>query len=242
MTCQDGHADVVFPDPDKSAAAVLFDLDGLLVDSEPVWFEVEAAAVERLGGSWAPEHQAALIGGTIDASCRYMIQHTGAHITVDELSRQLIEEMVRRFRADLPVHAGALELVDAVRAARVPTGLVSSSYRILVDAALDRLGRHRFDVTVAGDEVVKGKPDPEPYRTACDRLGVPPQATVVLEDAASGVAAAEAAGCAVVAVPSVAPIKATRCRAVVQRLLDIDLDWLLARPGCGFTDGTSIWK
>jgi HAD superfamily hydrolase (TIGR01509 family) len=217
----------------RSARAVLFDLDGLLVDSEPVWFEVEAAAVVRLGGSWAAEHQAAVIGGTMDASCRYMIEHTGADITVDELSDQLIGEMVRRFRDALPVHAGALELVDAVRAAGVSTGLVSSSYRVLVDAALDRLGRDRFDVTVAGDEVASGKPDPEPYRTACDRLGVSPQTTVVLEDAASGVAAAEAAGCVVVAVPSVAPIDATPRRAVVRRLTDIDLDWLLSRPMAG---------
>jgi len=213
-----------------TAAAVLFDMDGLLVDSEPVWYAVETAAVERLGGTWAPEHQVALIGGTLDASCRYMIAHTGADITVDELSAQLVEEMVRRFRADLPVHEGALELVDAVRARGVPTGLVSSSYRMLVDAALDRLGRHRFDVTVAGDEVTCGKPDPEPYLTACEQLRVAPHATVVLEDAASGVAAAEAAGCVVVAVPSVAAIDATPRRAVVDRLLDIELDWLLSRP------------
>jgi HAD superfamily hydrolase (TIGR01509 family) len=213
-----------------TAAAVLFDMDGLLVDSEPVWYAVETAVVGRLGGTWPPEHQVALIGGTLDASCRYMIAHTGADITVDELSAQLVDEMVRHFRADLPVHAGALELVDAVRARGVPTGLVSSSYRMLVDAALDRLGRHRFDVTVAGDEVARGKPDPEPYLTACEQLGVAPHATVVLEDAASGVAAAEAAGCFVVAVPSVAPIDATPGRAVVERLLDIELDWLLSRP------------
>jgi HAD superfamily hydrolase (TIGR01509 family) len=211
-----------------TAAAVLFDMDGLLVDSEPVWFEVESAAVESLGGSWAPEHQAALIGGTIDASCRYMIEHTGADITVDELSDRLISEMVRRFGVELPIHPGALELVDAVREAGVPTGLVSSSYRVLVDAALDRLGRQRFDVSLAGDEVARGKPDPEPYRTACGRLGVAPQDTVVLEDAASGVASAEAAGCVVVAVPSVAPIDATARRPVVRRIGDIDVGWLLA--------------
>ena len=214
------------------ATAVLFDMDGLLVDSEPVWFEVEAAAVEALGGTWAPEHQAALIGGTIDASCRYMIEHTGADISVDDLSDQLIGEMVRRFRAELPIHAGALELVDAVRAAGVLTGLVSSSYRVLVDAALDRLGRHRFDVSVAGDEVGRGKPDPEPYRTACEQLGMAPESTVVLEDAISGVLSAEAAGCVVVAVPSVAPIEMTARRAVVARIADISLEWLLTRPDC----------
>jgi HAD superfamily hydrolase (TIGR01509 family) len=212
------------------AAAVLFDMDGLLVDSEPVWYDVEAAAVERLGGTWAPEHQAVLIGGTIDASSRYMIEHTGASMTPEQLADELVGEMARRFRTGLPLHDGALELVDAVRAAGVPTGLVSSSYRVLVDAALERMGRDRFDVSVAGDEVGHGKPDPEPYRTACERLGVAPAQTVVLEDAASGVASAEGAGCIVVAVPSVAPIEATPTRRVVRRLSDLDVEWLLSHP------------
>src|SRR4051794_19766343 len=204
-----------------TAAAVLFDMDGLLVDSEPVWYDVEAAAIERLGGRWAPEHQAALIGGTMDASCRYMIELTGASCSVEELAAELIDEMVRRFRRELPVHAGALELVDAVRAAGVPTGLVSSSYRVLIDAALERLGAARFDVSIAGDEVTRGKPDPEPYRTACERLGVEPGDVVVLEDAASGVASAEAAGCAVVAVPSVKAIEPARRRWIMTRIGDI---------------------
>jgi HAD superfamily hydrolase (TIGR01509 family) len=214
------------------AAAVLFDMDGLLIDSEPLWYAVEEAVIERLGGTWAPEHQAALIGGTMDASCRYMIELTRADITVAELSDLLIGQMVEHFHTDtLPLHAGALELVDAVRAAGVRTGLVSSSYRVLIDAALDRLGRHRFDVSVAGDEVSRGKPDPEPYRTGCERLGVDPARTVVLEDAISGVRSAEAAGCVVVAVPSVAPIEPAPGRAVVPRLADIGVDWLLSLPG-----------
>ena len=215
----------------RKAAAVLFDMDGLLVDSEPVWYAVEEAAVERLGGTWAPEHQAALAGGTIDASCRYMIELTGADLAASDLATELLAEMVLRFRDDLPVHGGALELVDAVRAEGVATGLVSSSYRVLVDAVLERLGHDRFDVTVAGDEISRGKPDPEPFRTACHRLGVDPASVVVLEDAPHGVTSAEAAGCIVVAVPSVAPIEATPRRPVVRRLADIDPEWLLSLPG-----------
>jgi HAD superfamily hydrolase (TIGR01509 family) len=211
------------------AAAVLFDMDGLLLDSEPLWYDVEEAAVERLGGTWAPHHQAALIGGTLDASCRYMIELTGADISVEELSDLLVMEMASHFRAGTaPLHDGALELVDAVRAAGARTGLVSSSYRVVIDAALDLLGRERFDVSIAGDEVTRGKPDPEPYCTACDRLGVATSATIVLEDAITGVMSAEAAGCTVVAVPSVAPIESTARRPVVARLVDIDADWLLS--------------
>lgn len=214
------------------AAAVLFDMDGLLLDSEPLWYAVEEAAVQRLGGTWGPHHQAALIGGTMDASCRYMLDLTGADMSVEELSDLLVEEMVGHFRSGTaPLHDGALELVDAIRAAGVRTGLVSSSYRVVIDAALDLLGRERFDVSIAGDEVTRGKPDPEPYRTACDRLGVAASETVVLEDAISGVFSAEAAGCTVVAVPSVAPIEATSGRTVVARLADIDAAWLLSLPG-----------
>ena len=117
-----------------------------------------------------------------------------------------------------------------MRAAGVPTGLVSSSYRVLVDAALDVVGADRFDVSVAGDEIARGKPDPMPYLLACERLGVKPDRCVVLEDAANGVASAEAAGCMVVAVPSVTPIRAVPRRHVVPALTDIRVDWLLALP------------
>ena len=213
-----------------SAAAVLFDLDGLLLDSEPVWYDVETAVVTRLGGVWGPEHQAACIGGTLDASCRYILELTASDLSVERLSDVLLEEMAAHFRSSLPLHDGALELVDAVRAAGVPTALVSSSYRVLIDAALELLGAHRFDVSVAGDEISRGKPDPEPYLTACARLGVEPRQCVVLEDAVNGVRSAEAAGCIVVAVPSVTPIEPTSMRPVVAALAEIDAAWLLRLP------------
>src|SRR5947209_5879759 len=213
-----------------TASAVLFDMDGLLIDSEPVWYDVESEVVRRLGGVWSHEHQAACIGGTLDASCRYIIGVTGSSVSVDELTTMLLEGMVEHFRAGLPLHAGALELVDAVRARGVPTALVSSSYRVLVDAALDFIGADRFDVSVAGDEISRGKPHPEPYLTACQKLSVDPAKCVALEDAASGVQSAEAAGCVVVAVPSVAPIEARPTRPVMASLTHIDIDWLLALP------------
>jgi len=205
-------------------------MDGLLIDSEPVWYEVESEVVSRLGGSWSHENQAACIGGTLDASCRYILDVTGSSVSVDELTAMLLEGMVAHFHAGLPLHAGALELVDAVRARGVRTALVSSSYRVLVDAALDRIGADRFDVSVVGDEITHGKPHPEPYLTACQKLSVDPASCVALEDAASGVRSAESAGCVVVAVPSVAPIEPTPTRPVVSSLTDIDVDWLLGLP------------
>ena len=213
-----------------TAAAVLFDMDGLLIDSEPVWYEVESEVVTRLGGTWSHEHQAACIGGTLDASCRYILDVTGASVSVDELTAMLLAGMVEHFHAGLPLHAGALELVDAVRARGVLTALVSSSYRVLVDAALDRIGADRFDTCVVGDEISRGKPHPEPYLTACQKLSVVPARCVAIEDAVTGVQSAEAAGCVVVAVPSVAPIEAMPRRPVLSSLTDIDVDWLLALP------------
>jgi HAD superfamily hydrolase (TIGR01509 family) len=208
-------------------AAVLFDMDGLLVNSEPVWYDVESAVVARLGGVWTPADQAACIGGTMTASCRYIIERTGTSMSAEQLSEEMVAEMVVRFRRDLPLQDGALPLLDALHQRGVPIGLVSSSYRRLMDAALEQLGAGRFDVTVAGDEVAHGKPDPEPYLTACELLGVDASNTVVLEDADTGVRSAEAAGCIVVAVPSVAPIEAAPRRHVVPSLRSVTPDWLL---------------
>ncbi|MFL6240517.1 MAG: HAD family hydrolase [Actinomycetes bacterium] len=210
-----------------TADAVLFDLDGLLIDSEPVWYAVEEAAVERLGGTWSLEHQANCVGGTMTESCAYIVELTGAGVDPAELAQQLLDEMAARFAEHLPLHRGAIELLDALAARAVPVGLVTSSYWALVNPALKVLGAHRFAVVVTGEDVTRGKPDPEPYALACVRLGVAPHRTVVLEDAPFGVASAEAAGCRVVAVPSVAPVEPTPGRTVVESLEDVDVECLL---------------
>jgi HAD superfamily hydrolase (TIGR01509 family) len=142
----------------------------------------------------------------------------------------LLSRMVGLFATELPVQPGALELVDALREAGVPTALVSSSYRVLVDAVLVGLGPDRFDFTLAGDEVSRTKPDPEPYLTAAAALGVPPEHCVVFEDAPSGIAAAEAAGCLAIGIPGHAPLEAAPDRPIFASLADIDVDWLLGLP------------
>jgi HAD superfamily hydrolase (TIGR01509 family) len=210
-----------------SVPAVLFDMDGILVDSEPVWYEVEGALVERLGGQWGRQHQAKCIGGTVDATCRYIAELTGTDLTVAELQAEVMVGMVEHFTTALPVIDGALELVDAVRRRGARTALVSSSFRVLVDAALVKLGAHRFDATVVGDEVRQGKPHPEPYLTACVQLGVRPEAAVVVEDALNGVRSAEAAGCPVVVVPSVGVIEPAAGRHFADSVRSIDPDWLV---------------
>jgi HAD superfamily hydrolase (TIGR01509 family) len=213
----------------SQAAAVLFDMDGVLVDSEPFWYQVEGDLVRRLGGQWDREHQAKCIGGTVDATCRYIVELTGTSWTAAQVQEAVMADMVAACSSPrLTLHDGALELVDAVRARGLRTALVTSSFRVLVDAVLDRIGTHRFDRVVAGDEVSRGKPDPEPYLVACDRLGVAPRDAVVIEDAHNGVVSAEAAGCTVVAVPSIAPIAPQPGRFVVDAIGDIDPDWVVA--------------
>jgi len=215
-----------------TARAVLFDMDGLLVDSEPLWTIAETELAAKLGGDWNDEVKAACVGHRLDAAVPIILGYYGVEplpAVVDDAIDFLQRRMVEQFETSLPLHAGGLELLDELRARGVATALVSSSWRALVDAALHVLGP-RFDVTLAGDEVVHAKPHPEPYLTTCARLSVEPGRAVVLEDALSGVLSAEAAGCPVVAVPFVAPIEPAPGRWVVAALTDIDVDWLLGLP------------
>ncbi|MDQ6648668.1 MAG: HAD family phosphatase [Actinomycetota bacterium] len=211
-------------------AAVLFDLDGLLVDSEPVWSVAEAEIMDWLGGPWNPAVKAACLGRRIDASCRELVRLAGSTVAPAEVQERLLARMAELFRAELPWRPGARELLDALAAAGVPLALVSSSYRVLVDAALEGLGASRFAVTLAGDEVTSPKPDPEPYLRAARGLGVSPADCVVFEDSPTGVASAEAAGCVCVAVPDVVPVEAMPRRPVLASLAEADLGWLAALP------------
>jgi HAD superfamily hydrolase (TIGR01509 family) len=208
--------------------AVLFDMDGLLVDSEPVWSVAEAEIMQWLGGPWNLDVKAQCVGRRIDESCRILVGIAGSSVPPGAVQERLIDRMCELFREDLPLLPGALTLVDACRAAGLPTALVSSSYRSLVDAALESIGEARFDVTVAGDEVTLAKPAPEPYERAAAALGVHPADCVVVEDSVAGVLSGEAAGCRVVAVPNVVPVPDAPGRTVVASLTEVSVSRLAA--------------
>ena len=186
--------------------AVLFDMDGLLVDTEPLWTIAEERVAARYGGAFTPELKARMIGKRLDLAVIILLEGLGTdgarRARPDVVAKELLTEMVDLLAGGAPLQPGAIELLDALRAARIPLALVSSSFRALVDAALRDVGADRFTVSIAGDEVARGKPDPEPYLTAARRLGVVPARCVVLEDAPAGLASALAAGCACVYVPS----------------------------------------
>jgi HAD superfamily hydrolase (TIGR01509 family) len=186
-------------------AAVLWDMDGLMVDTEPVWTVAEEELAARLGGTWSDQLKAAIAGTRLDVAVPLILEHYAHEATpaaVSEAADWLLRRMVELFATEVRVLPGVRELLEAVDAAGVPQALVSSSYRVLVESVL-RHGFGPFATTLAGDEVRHGKPHPEPYLTAAARLGVDPRDCVVLEDSSAGVLSAEAAGCAAVAVPSV---------------------------------------
>jgi HAD superfamily hydrolase (TIGR01509 family) len=203
--------------------AVLFDMDGLLVDTEHAWGIAELSVMTWLGHPhWSEAEKSDMLGGPLSRVAAYMSRASGSALPVERIEAQLVATM-----ADLLAHGadhrpGAQALLDDLAAHHVPCALVSSSPRNLVDAVLSSVGGAHFTTTIAGDEVARTKPFPDPYLLACARLGVDPARAVVLEDSPVGVAAAEAAGCLVVAVPFVVPIEPAHRRHVVGSLQDLD--------------------
>lgn len=206
--------------------AVLLDMDGTLVDTEGFWWHAEVHVFAELGHELSPEHRAEVVGGPMSRTADYLLRVTGASITVPELSARLNARFAELISRGVPLMPGARRLLTELAAHGVPTALVSASHRHIIDIVVRSLGPEHFAFTVAGDEVTRTKPHPEPYLTAADRIGAHPSRCVVVEDTPTGVASAEAAGCQVVAVPSVAPIERANGRVVVRSLRHVDLAFL----------------
>ncbi len=193
--------------PDAVLRAVMFDMDGLLVDSEPLWFEAENAVMGRLGGAWSEADQHLLVGGSMETTVGYLLSKGAVPADPADVARWLVEAMVELLLTrPLPVLPGVLELLGEVRSAGLPHALVTSSEPEIVDAVLSRLGAGAFPVVVCAADVARAKPDPEGYRLAAAKLGAEPDHCIALEDSNNGVSAAEVAGYRVVAVPSVVPV------------------------------------
>lgn len=207
----------------RELQGVLFDMDGLLVDSEPLWFEVECSVMARLDGRWSEADQQALIGGSLPRTVSYLLARAGREASPEQVGRWLVDGMTALLRSrPLTMLPGAAELLAEVRAAGVPHALVTSSERPIMEAVLAQLGVS-FTATVCADDVTRGKPDPEPYLRAASLLGADPACCVALEDSPNGVASAEAAGCRLIAVPSLVPIRAEAGRVVAASLSQVSL-------------------
>jgi len=199
-------------------------MDGLLVDSEPLWFLVESEVFERLGGGrpWTQAEARSLVGNALTTSAARMVEIAGADVDPGVVAAWFVDGMADHLGRHTPFKPGARRLLADLAAHEVPTALVSSSYRRLVDVVLAQL-EHAPSVSVAGDEVARGKPDPEPYQRALAQLGVPARAAVVIEDSPTGAGAGAAAGCPVVVVPDLAALPAQHPWTVVDTLEDVDL-------------------
>jgi HAD superfamily hydrolase (TIGR01509 family) len=212
-------------DTTASLAAALWDFDGTLADTEPIWIEGEFELVGQLGGSWSVEHAHQLVGNSLIDSGAYILNTIGRHdLTPEWVVNWLVNYVVDRVsHGPMPWRPGAFELLTELRAAGVPCALVSASYRILIDAALARLPQDTFQVSVAGDEVTNGKPHPEPYERACHALGVEARNCVVLEDSETGARAGNAAGAVVIAIPNKVPVSPAPRRVHVDSLAELDV-------------------
>jgi HAD superfamily hydrolase (TIGR01509 family) len=211
--------------------AVMFDMDGLLVDTEPAWYDVECAVMARLGGPWAHADQEALLGGSMARTVAYLLARAERPVPAVVVERWLVEGMTEHLQEHVAVRPGAAELLDALHSAEVPVTLVSSAYRVLVDSVLAAVGRHRFAFSVAGDEVRRPKPHPEGYLRAAAALGVDPRHCVVLEDSDNGATAGVTGGFPTVCVPSVVPVPGGPGRVLRESLVGITVEWLASLPG-----------
>jgi HAD superfamily hydrolase (TIGR01509 family) len=181
-------------------AAVLWDMDGTLVDTEPYWLNAETELVHAWGGEWTAEDGLALVGSSLERSS-LILASRGVQLDPDEIIQLLTDRVISQLGDNVPWRPGARELLVALHDAGVPTALVTMSIRRMADYIAEAAGFPAFDVVIAGDEVVNGKPDPEPYLRAAQALGVDPVDCIAVEDSEFGVASAVASGATTVAVP-----------------------------------------
>ena len=187
-------------------AAVLWDMDGTLVDTEPYWIATEYAMAEKYGGTWSHEQALSLVGNDLLSSGRVLKEAWGLPQSPAEVVEELLDGVVERVEESVPWQPGAPELLASLREAGVPCALVTMSYERFVAPILRHLPPETFRVIVTGDKVEQGKPHPEPYLTAAASLGLEPQDCVAIEDSNTGAKSAEAAGCSVLVVENHVPV------------------------------------
>ncbi len=182
--------------------AVVFDLDGVLIQTEEIWDEVRETLARERGGRYDAEAQRAMMGMSSPEWSRYLHEHVGLRESPDEIAAEVVERMQARYREHLPLIDGAAEAVERL-ASRWPLGVASSSNRELIDLALElaRLARF-FRATVSSEEVARGKPAADVYLEACRRLGVEPSRAAAVEDSHAGIRSARSAGMRVIAIPN----------------------------------------
>lgn len=206
--------------------AVLFDMDGTLVDSEKLWDIAMRELYARHGGVLTAEVRESTVGGSSESVIRLVYADLGLEPDPVEMAATadwLHDITGELFDAGLPWCDGARELLDDLAGAAVPMALVTNTRRMLTERALNSIGRHYFTVSVCGDEVQRGKPAPDPYRQAAQLLGLDPAHCLAVEDSVTGAASAEGAGCPVLVVPNDVAVPVSPRRRHVASLAGVDL-------------------
>lgn len=211
--------------------AVLFDMDGTLVDSEKLWDVSMHQLYSRFGGVLTPQVRNATVGGSAEDVIRIVYTDLGLPMDPDDMAATadwLHDITGDLFDAGLPWCPGARDLLDALAETGVPMALVTNTRRALTERALESIGRHYFTASVCGDEVPRGKPAPDPYQRAAALLGFEPAHCLAIEDSVTGAASAEDAGCPVLVVPNDVAVPGSPRRHHVTSLSDVDPERLLA--------------
>ncbi|WP_238146699.1 HAD family hydrolase [Ornithinimicrobium murale] len=187
-------------------AAVLWDMDGTLIDTEPYWMAEERELIARAGGTWTHEDALDLVGNSLLRSAEIILARTPVTGSPEEIVEILLGGVVARTRESMPWRPGARELLEECARLGVPNALVTMSWAPLADVLLENLPGGIFAAVVTGDQVTHGKPSPDPYLLAAELLGVDPANCIAVEDSPTGVRSATAAGVPTIAVPHVVPI------------------------------------
>ena len=205
--------------------AVFFDMDGLLVDTEPYWLETERDLMAEFGVQWQTEDQLFCLGGPMEKVGRYMSDLANSAQPPDWFTTELIERMSKKFLA-ISLMPGIAPLLEEITRVNLPSALVSASPRKLVDAVLAAIPGHPFALSISADDVLRGKPHPDPYLKAAALLNVDIANSLILEDSPTGVTAARSSGAWVVAVPHIAPIEPAAKSMVITSLVGHDIESL----------------
>jgi len=208
--------------------AVFWDMDGTLVDTEPYWIASEFELAERHGGHWTRQHALNIVGKDLLDAGRYIRARMAIDLTPEQIVEELLDGVVARVNETVPWRPGARELLERLRAARIPCALVTMSYRRFVEPILNHLHPDAFRAVVTGDILDRGKPHPEPYLTAAASLGVAARDCLAIEDSTTGVVSALAAGCAVLVIPNHVTVEAGAGRVFRDSLADVTLRELSA--------------
>lgn len=211
--------------------AVLWDMDGTLIDSEPIWISEEREIMESLGASWSEEDAHYCIGGPVGRVDAYMRSKLPISKQSDfgefEITKILHSKMVERFKQAVPFAPGAKELIEEMKKQAIPMALVTASTRAIMEGALTSIGKHYFKTTISDNDVERSKPDPQGYQLAANRIGAPIEDCLIIEDSITGATAAIASGAYLLGVTHSGPLPMDEKVCHVENLIDLGLSGIV---------------